>query len=128
MKLKKRDLKFTKSIIKDTAVRGGVGSRIFAISYADAAEVRLYGFGVRLPDALPLDAAGELAVHSRDKLNPCLKLDNGDILYGCECHWDVEWWWETFLMKRKVVEASIVVDRALVRGMVKEPGLNAKIQ
>ena len=128
MKVKKSDLKFTKSVIKDTAIRGGVGSRIFAISYADAAEVRLYGFGVRLPDALPLDAVGELAAHSRDKLNPCLKLDNGDILYGCECHWDIEEWWKQFLMGRKVVDASIVVDRALVRGMVKEPGKNAKIQ
>jgi len=121
-------MKFKKSILKDTIIDAGVGSRIFAISYADAKEVRLYGFGVRLPDALPLDAVGELAEYSRDKLNPCLKLDNGDILYGCECHWDIEIWWDKFLMGRKVVDASIVVDRALVRGIVSEPGRDAKIQ
>ena len=128
MKFKKRDVEFTKSILKTATERGGVGSRIFAISYADAAEVRLYGFGVRLPDALPLDAAGELAERSRDKLNPCLELDNGDVLYGCECHWELESWWDQFLMGRKIVDASIVVDRALVRGMMSEPKLDAKIQ
>ena len=121
-------MKFKKSILKDTIVDAGVGSRIFAISYADAVEVRLYGFGVRLPDALPIDAVGELAQYSRDKPNPCLKLDNGDILYGCECHWDLEAWWDKFLMGRKVVDASIVVDRALVRGIVSEPSRDAKIQ
>ena len=121
-------MKFKKSVLKDTIVDAGVGSRIFAISYADAVEVRLYGFGIRLPDALPLDAVGELAEYSRDRLNSCLQLDNGDILYGCECHWQLESWWEQFLMGRKVVDANIVVDRALVKGIVSEPGKDAKIQ
>jgi hypothetical protein len=45
--------------------------------------------------------------------NPRIKLDNGKIVWGCECWWGpVEWFEGNFIQGREVQEIDIDADRA----------------
>ncbi len=69
-----------------------VGERIGAIVSAKDGVVELLGYGVRGEDAVPpSNAVGFGAVlHEAGAPNPCLKLDDGSEVFGCECWWGSE--------------------------------------
>lgn len=78
-----------------------VGMRVFAVLSATNKEVSLIGKGEYLGDR-PLSEAGPDAVGpfglpvsailevDPEHKNPCIKLDNGEIVWGFECWWGPE--------------------------------------
>lgn len=68
-----------------------IGERVGALISANAKEVLLLGYGVYSGEELPVGAAGfgPLLV-AGGTTNPKLTLDNGDVVFGCECWWDAE--------------------------------------
>ena len=72
--------------------------RVGAIQSADVSEVRLLGYGVYLGDE----------IHPVLKFpNPKIRLDNGSIVWGCECWWAGEEETKKIIGDRKIVEVSI---------------------
>ena len=69
-----------------------IGRRIGAILGSDDKKVKFLGFGKYEGDFIPLEAVGFLAENLRKNqmTNPKLLLDNGKIVYGCECWWGSE--------------------------------------
>lgn len=72
-----------------------IGSRVGVIFGGDSGTkvLRVLGYGVRAPDEVPnADAGGWMADALREAQvpNPCMVLDNGDRVYGCECWWGSE--------------------------------------
>lgn len=64
-----------------------VGERVGAILSGNATEVQFLGYGVRLEDEVPPDDVGGFNLGIP---NPCLLLDNGEKVYGCEVWWGSE--------------------------------------
>ena len=71
-----------------------VGSRVGAIIDAnpETKVVRLCGYGVYEGNETPPDNAGGVALFAKlfGMGNPKIKLDNGKIVWGCECWWASE--------------------------------------
>ncbi len=97
-----------------------VGERVGAISHAQEATVSLFGYGTYLGMRIPREAGGAMAQaiceHADEVLaelkrdcektgkdytkeeatfiellgNPCIQLDSGKLVYGCECWWGAE--------------------------------------
>ena len=69
-----------------------IGDRIGALLSATRDEVQLLGYGVYAGEAIPDAAAGGMAelVRSAGMTNPKLVLDNGQVVWGCECWWGPE--------------------------------------
>jgi hypothetical protein len=69
-----------------------IGDRVGAILTGDDKVVQLIGFGVYEGDFVPLEAVGMFAEAGRElgHLNPRIKLDDGEVVYGCECWWGSE--------------------------------------
>jgi len=71
------------------------GERVGAILSANDKTVKFLGYGVYEGDFYPDTAEGSVADMIKDNqqqygidlVNPRLKLDNGDIVWGCECWW-----------------------------------------
>jgi len=79
-----------------------VGARVGAIIDQDDEQVRFLGYGVYEGDKVPDDdAAGPMAETLREYsvTNPCIKLDNGDTVWGCEC-----WWGDESEMKKHLTK------------------------
>lgn len=71
------------------------GERVGAISgtKGDEKVVHIFGFGVYEGETVPTSDAGGFMgkmLHDGKVKNPTIKLDNGDIVYGCECWWGAE--------------------------------------
>lgn len=69
-----------------------IGSRVGAILGSNKKVVEFFGYGVYEGDFIPTEAVGVLAQVLREAKheNPRIKLDNGKIVYGCECWWGEE--------------------------------------
>jgi hypothetical protein len=52
----------------------------------------IYGYGVYEGDYRPVEAAGQMADMLVDNklTNPRIRLDDGQVVYGCECWWASE--------------------------------------
>lgn len=90
-----------------------IGDRCGAIQSANKEEVRLFGFGTfeghKVP---PLEAGGMAAgLHHAGYKNPCIKLDSGDEVFGCECWWGPEEKIKETIGERRIVNVSIVEAR-----------------
>jgi len=89
-----------------------VGDRIGAILSADEKTVKFLGYGVYEGDFFPDSAKGFLADSYKEikqeegveLINPRLKLDNGDVVWGCEC-----WWGAEEATKQSIGDREIVV-------------------
>jgi hypothetical protein len=68
------------------------GDRIGAYMSRDTTTVNFLGFGVYEGDEIPPEDAGGFAKLVREigMTNPKLKLDNGVVVWGCECWWGPE--------------------------------------
>ena len=62
-----------------------IGRRVSAMISPD----RLLGHGVYEADSVPPPEANK-ALSSRSVMSPRIKLDNGDVIWGCECWWMAE--------------------------------------
>jgi hypothetical protein len=69
-----------------------VGERVGAILGSGDKTVQFLGYGVYEGDFIPVEAVGGMADVLREvKIeNPRIKLDNGSVVYGCECWWGPE--------------------------------------
>lgn len=69
-----------------------IGTRVGAILSADDKNVYLLGYGVYEADEIPsTDAVGMGEMLREAKIpNPKIKLDNGKVVWGCECWWGPE--------------------------------------
>ena len=63
-------------------MRCNIGDRVGAIMKADDKMVWFYGYGVYEGDTIPPEDVGGMNFGIP---NPTIKLDNGNIVYGCEC-------------------------------------------
>ena len=69
------------------------GERVGVIHMADEAHIELYGYGTYKGEETPpkdLVEAGALFKHLGDKPNPKILLDNGKVIWGCECWFGYE--------------------------------------
>jgi len=89
------------------------GERVGAILSADEAGVRFLGWGVYEGDEVPTEEAKGLADMLREAKipNPKIKLDNGKVVWGCEC-----WWGSEAKVKEQIKDQTIIeTDIDLVR-------------
>lgn len=80
-----------------------IGDRVGAIRNADKETVYLYGYGEYIGDTAP--TRGFLS--NTGLKNPTIKLDNGQIIYGCECWWSGENKIKELIGDRQVVLVEI---------------------
>lgn len=66
-----------------------MGKRVGAILSSDKDTVNFLGWGEYIGDEIPsVDSGGILALlHENGVSNPCIVLDSGKKVYGCECWW-----------------------------------------
>ena len=69
-----------------------VGERVGAVLSAKDGVVHFFGWGTYVGDRVPEEAIGFLAEGAREigLENPCIELESGGVVYGCECWWGVE--------------------------------------
>ena len=86
-----------------------IGERIGAILGSNNESVEFLGYGVYEGDEIPINAVGQIAeiIKEVGNLNAKLKLDDGSIVYGCECWWGAEEKVKTILKDRVVNLVSI---------------------
>lgn len=72
--------------------KSNIGDRVGAILSASEEEIQFLGYGVYEGDFIPEEAVGDLASIAVEAgiTNPRIKLDNGSVVYGCECWWGPE--------------------------------------
>jgi len=85
-----------------------VGQRCGAILSANQDEVRLLGYGIRVADEVPHGAGGMAEILVKTGIgNPCILLDNGKKVFGCECWWSSEQRVKEMIGNRKVIEVDV---------------------
>lgn len=71
-----------------------IGDRVFAVRNSDKENVYLFGYGTYEGDKFPEYRFTKEELEKQPLLknykNPCIKLDNGDIVWGYECWWGAE--------------------------------------
>ena len=84
-----------------------VGDRVGAVLGGDENEVQFLGYGVYEGEFIPEEAVGFLAdaIKGAGRKNPRIKLDNGRVVYGCEC-----WWGGEEKVKKMLEQCKKVVD------------------
>lgn len=97
--------------------------RVIAIQDADEKEIRAFGFGEYVGDEVPPSDTGGLGpiLHEAKQLNPKIVLDNGDVVWGCECWWgNEERFYKEMHRGRKIVFVSIKEARERQISQVEE--------
>jgi len=69
-----------------------VGERVVAILDGEKPLIRIFGCGVRVEDEVPTDTENEFSklMIEQGTKNPCILLDDGKKVFGCECWWGKE--------------------------------------
>lgn len=70
-----------------------INQRVGAVASVKNGKMKLFGYGVYLGNKIPeTDDIKSMGVSLKkyDLSNPCIQLDNGDIVWGCECWWGAE--------------------------------------
>lgn len=83
-----------------------IGERVGAVMSADEATVRLYGFGRYAGHEVPPPGVSFLGLdlHELGHENPKIELDNGQVVWGCEC-----WWGAESRVRKMIGERAVVV-------------------
>lgn len=91
------------------------GTRVGAVLGATDGVVDFLGFGTYVGDEIPESAVGPFAEVMREAEipNPKIKLDNGKIVWGCECWWGAEEAVQEFLDSQDEVN-NINIDNVRV--------------
>lgn len=109
------------------------GTRVGAVLSANKDEVKFLGFGLYVGDEKP---PGDIVFFggllseiyerqpefSRDYTNPKIQLDNGDVVWGCECWWGPEEEVKKRFLSdgRKVVEVRMEPIREEARAEIRK--------
>jgi hypothetical protein len=102
-----------------------IGDRVGAIFGADNGICEFLGYGVYEGDFYPEEAVGFIAqliresvtegrVAKENAINPRIKLDNGEFVYGCEC------WWGAEEGVKKKIEGAIKAGQKIVNVRMSE--------
>jgi len=71
-----------------------IGDRVGAIVSSKGQTVNIFGYGIYLGDQVPTDEVifmgGRYTEMAPGLKNPAIRLDNGDVVFGCECWWGSE--------------------------------------
>jgi len=70
-----------------------IGDRVGAVQSADEKEVRLFGYGIY---------EGDMPHPVMKMSNPKIRLDDGRVVWGCECWWGPEKQIKEFIGDKKV--------------------------
>lgn len=89
------------------------GSRVFAIRDANDKSIFIYGFGCYEGDHVPPPGIKMwgLDLFEHNFPNPKITLDNGKVVWGCECWWGPEEKFQQVAGNRRVEEVDIEADR-----------------
>lgn len=83
------------------------GSRVGAILSSKGKDLSFLGYGVYEGDFVPTESSDLLDdLKQNNILNPRIKLDNGDIIYGCEC-----WWGDEEQVKKRLSQYKVTIVR-----------------
>lgn len=80
-----------------------VGTRVGAMVSATDTEVRMFGYGIYEGNEIPpSDVQGRSVPMTYP--NPKIKLDSGEVVWGCEC-----WWGSEETIKAKVGDRNVIL-------------------
>ncbi len=88
------------------------GIRVGAMAFKTGGTIFLLGYGIYVGDEVPSDEGGgsmTALFHALEKRNPKIVLDNGDIVWGCEC-----WWGSEADIKKVIHEENLSVVEVTV--------------
>jgi hypothetical protein len=91
-----------------------IGDRVGAILSSDKDSVNLFGYGTYQGDEIPDEScAGFMAAILRDAkhANPKIVLDDGTIVWGCECWWGPEEKVKADIGSRTIFLVSVAEER-----------------
>ena len=91
------------------------GDRVGAILGSEPdGTVNFFGYGTYDGEEVPLSAVGFMAdaLREMERVNPKIVLDNGKVVWGCECWWGSEKRVMSILADKKVVNVDIDAVRA----------------
>ena len=83
-----------------------IGARVGAVQSADNTTVKLYGYGVYEGEEIPPKEVNEFYAEV-GITNPKMTMDNGNVIWGCQCWWGPEKRIKEMIGDRKV---EIVVN------------------
>lgn len=85
------------------------GDRVGAILSGGQDGYEFLGYGVYVGDEVPQEAVGLMAEGLQELGigNPKIKLDSGQVVYGCECWWGPEDQIKRTLEGKNVIDVSI---------------------
>lgn len=90
-----------------------VGDRVGAILSADAEEVHFLGYGIYAGEEVPPEGPGFLGMlHTLGRSNPKIILDDGKVVWGCECWWGSEVDIRRSIGDRRIIHADIEQERS----------------
>ena len=84
--------------------------KVIAILDAEGDTVRIFGYGQYVGDEVPPKGVKffGMDLHDIGRANPKIVLDNGKVVWGCQCWWgDVEKAQKEIIKDRKVVVVDI---------------------
>lgn len=87
-----------------------IGSRVGAILRADQETVHLIGFGVYEGDHVPPKNIYPI-LHLNGITNPKLVMDDGQVVWGCECWWGSEEKTRLIIGDRDIVVVDMATER-----------------
>jgi hypothetical protein len=96
-------------------MRVELGERVGAVAFTTEKEIHLYGYGVYQGEITP-DEEEKVRIFGipMDHPNPCILLDSGLRVYGCECWWGPETKIQQMSKGLQVVNVDIVAARKAV--------------
>lgn len=86
-----------------------IGERVGAVRDANESVVNLLGYGVYAGEEVPPKGVGlcGIDVHDMGLSNPKIVLDNGSVVWGCQCWWGPEDKIKKWIGGRKVNIVSV---------------------
>lgn len=85
-----------------------IGTRVGALLKADETKVWLIGYGTYQGDHVPPEDAGGFNLGIP---NPKLVMDDGTVVWGCECWWGPEDKVRASIGEREVVNVDMAAER-----------------
>ena len=93
-------------------IKPAIGDRVGAICGSDGETLRILGYGVYDGDEIPPLGIKFFGtdLNTLQHTNPKIKLDNGQIVWGCECWWGTEEYIKQLIDKEIAAGIKIQVD------------------